>query len=102
MDRTAIIEKYMTSYNEIVKKYEQQQIVSLVEEINTAISKSDTEKVNEYFERISEWNNVVSEIQGNRDSLMAHDKSLRLPSIKEFLIIYDHTNKEWRFNTDIL
>lgn len=102
MDRMKIIDNYMSLYNKIVEQYEHKNISNLIEAINTAISKSDTKNINKYFDLISDWNNEVSNIQGKRDSLTSQDKSLRLPSIKEFLIIYDHTTKEWRFNTDIL
>lgn len=102
MDRTKIIDNYMSSYNEIVEKYKKEKIANYIDEINTAIDKRDTEKTNIVYEKISIWNNLISNLQGNRDALIAHDKSLRLPSVKEFLIIYDHINKEWKFNTDLL
>lgn len=101
MDRTKIIDNYMASYSTVADKYEKEKIPGLIEEINLAISQSDTKHINMAYEKISTWNNLVSNLQGNRDALMSHDKTLRLPSVKEFLIVYDHINKEWRFNTEI-
>lgn len=100
MDRTKITENYMTAYSSITEQYAKEKIPNLIEEINSAISRSDTKHINTVYEKISIWNNSVSNLQGNRDTLMSHDKTLRLPSVKEFLIIYDHINKEWRFNTE--
>lgn len=100
MDRDKIIKKYMSSYNEIVAKYKDKKVADLVDEINSAISRSDMKVMNDIYDKISFWNNDVSIVQGSRDALMAQDKSFRLPSVKEFLIVYDHVNKEWRFNTE--
>lgn len=100
MDRDKIVKKYMSSYNAIVEKYKEGKITALVEGINQAISHSDMEVMNENHDKISEWNNEVSIVQMRRDALMAKDKSYRLPSVVEFMIVYDHLNKEWRFNTE--
>lgn len=100
MDRTRIIDNYMAAYTEIADKYEKEKVPSWIEEINSAISRSDSKHINTIYEKISIWNNTVASLQGNRDALIAHDKTLRLPSVKEFLIVYDHINKEWRFNTE--
>lgn len=101
IDREKIMNEYLAAYNKIVAKYKADNIISLVEDINAAIKKANNmSEVNHLFERISDWNNIVSNLQGIRDALMARSKSLKLPSIKEFLIIYDHVTREWRFNTD--
>ncbi|WP_108823131.1 hypothetical protein [Dysgonomonas sp. Marseille-P4361] len=100
MNRDQIIKEYMSSYNAIVAKYKENKILALVEDINLAISRSDMKVMNEIHERISEWNDEVSMLQMRRDALMAKDKSYRLPSVVEFMIVYDHINKEWRFNTE--
>lgn len=101
MNKDQIIKEYMSSYNAIVAKYKEGKIAALAEDINLAISRSDMKVVNEIHERISEWNNEVSMLQMRRDALMAKDKSYRLPSVVEFMIVYDHINKEWRFNTEV-
>ena len=101
IDREKIMNEYLAAYNKIVAKYKMDNIASLVEEINKAIKKANNmAEVNLVYERISDWNNLVSNLQGIRDALLARSKSLKLPSIKEILIIFDHVTKEWRFNTD--
>lgn len=100
MDRIKITNDYMISYNEVVKRYEDEKIAGLIDKINSAISRSDMKNVNNIYDQISEWNNLVSNTQGIRDALLSYDKSLRLPSIKQFLIIFDNITKEWRFNTE--
>ena len=100
MDRTRIINEYMTSYNKIVAKFKKEHISKLVDKINTAISSSNMENVNFIYDEISDWNNLVSNVQGSRDALISYDRTLKLPSIKEFLIIFDNITKEWRFNTE--
>ena len=100
MDRDRITKNYMASYNEIVAKYKEKKIAALVDDINSAIAGSDMQTMNDIYDQISFWNNEVSIVQGSRDALMSQDKSFRLPSVKEFLIVYDHINKEWRFNTE--
>lgn len=100
MDRIKITNDYMISYNEVVKRYEDEKIAGLIDKINSAISRSDMKNVNNIYDEISEWNNFVSNVQGIRDALQAYDKSLKLPSIKQFLIIFDNITKEWRFNTE--
>lgn len=82
MDRDKIINRYMSSYNEIVAKYKEKNIAALVEDINLAISRSEMKVMNDIYDKISYWNNEVSIIQGSRDALMAQDKSFRLPSVK--------------------
>lgn len=100
MDRDKIVKEYMSFYTEIVKKYKENRMVALVEDINMAISRSEMKVINEIHDKISEWNDEVSIVQMRRDALMAKDKSYRLPSVVEFMIVYDHINKEWRFNTE--
>lgn len=100
MDRTKIVNDYMATYNEATAKYKADKIPALVEEINAAIKRSEMAEVNPLYERISVWNNYISNIEGTRNALKAYDKTLKLPSIIEFLIVYDHINREWRFNTE--
>lgn len=100
MDRTKIIDDYMSHYNKVAEKYKTDNIPALIENINSAISKSDAGSINLVYEKISEWNNLVSNVQGARDALVSYDKTLRLPSVKEFIIILDNITKEWRFNTE--
>lgn len=101
MDRDKIVADYMSHYNELVARFKNEKIVALPEEINLAISKSEMKNVNLVYDRISEWNNIVSNVQGARDAIVAFDKTFRLPVVKEFLIIFDNITKEWRFNTEV-
>lgn len=102
MDRTKLTNDYMASYNELVEKFKEKKIVTLVEQINAAIGQSDINAINNTNEKISDWNNQVSNLQGVRDALLTYDKRLRLPAVVEFLIVFDHVIKEWRFNTEAL
>lgn len=100
MDRTKITKDYMDSYNEIVMKYKENKIPELVEAINNAISKSDKKNINIVHEKISEWNNSISNLENQREALISHNSSFKLPSIKGYLIVFDQIIREWRFNTE--
>lgn len=100
MDRDKIIAEYMSHYNGLAARFKNEKIETLPEEINSAIAKSEMKNVNLVYDKISEWNNIVSNVQGARDAIVAFDKTFRLPVVKEFLIVFDNITKEWRFNTE--
>lgn len=100
MDINEVTTRYMAEYNKVVEAYESKKISNLVDEINVAISKSDMANVNTIYNKISEWNDRVSNIQGARIVLTAQYRSSKFPSVSEFLIVFDNINKEWRFNTE--
>lgn len=100
MDVTIIKERYINEYEKLVNSYKKLGIVELLNELNKAISKSELDKINYYFNKVSEWNDRVSNLQGARSAINEQYKYLNLPSVSEFLIVFDYINKEWRFNTD--
>lgn len=100
LDRDKVVNDYIALYDDVMLKYESRKVKALVDEINSAIAKSDMAKINQIYEEISEWNNLVSNVQGARDSIMAYDKTFNLPSVKALLIVLDNITKEWRFNTE--
>lgn len=100
MDAREVRNRYMAEYEKLVESYEDQQVAGLINDINHAISNSDVEKINVIYNQISEWNDHVSNIQGVRLAINSQYKYLKLPSVSEFLIVFDFINKEWRFNTD--
>lgn len=47
------------------------------------------------------WLNIINlYLQGARIALNAQYRSLHLPSVVQFLIVFDNIIKEWRFNTE--
>lgn len=100
MDAREVRNRYMAEYEKLVKSYESLKISGLINDINQAISKSDVENINLFYNKISEWNDGVSNIQGARLAINSQYKYLKLPSVSEFLIVFDFINKEWKFNTD--
>lgn len=100
MDITIVKDRYMKEYSKLVDSYKSLNIVSLVNNINKAISLSEIENINFHFNKVSEWNDRVSNLQGARLALNEQYKFLKLPSVNEFLIVFDFVNKEWKFNTD--
>lgn len=100
LDRDKVVNDYIALYDDVMLKYESRKVKALVDEINSAIAKSDMAKINQIYEEISEWNNLVSNVQGARDSIMGYDKTFNLPSVKALLIVLDNITKEWRFNTE--
>lgn len=100
MDAREVKNRYMAEYEKLVKAYESQKIPSLINDINQAISNSDVENINLIYNKISEWNDGVSNMQGARLAINSQYKYLKLPSVSEFLIVFDFVNKEWKFNTD--
>ena len=100
MDVKEIQDRYMENYNKLNESYNNLNIVGLVNDINKAISSSDIESVNTYFNKISEWNENVSKLQGARIAIITQYKFLKLPSVSELSIVFDFVNKEWKFNTD--
>lgn len=100
MDVKEIQDSYMENYKKLNESYNNLNIADLVNDINKAISSSDIESVNTYFNKISEWNENVSKLQGARIAIITQYKFLKLPSVSELSIVFDFVNKEWKFNTD--
>ncbi len=100
MDVKEIQDSYMENYKKLNESYNNLNIAGLVNDINKAISSSDIESVNTYFNKISEWNENVSKLQGARIAIITQYKFLKLPSVSELSIVFDFVNKEWKFNTD--
>lgn len=100
MDVKKIQDSYMENYKKLNESYNNLNIAGLVNDINKAISSSDIESINTYFNKISEWNENVSKLQGARIAIITQYKFLKLPSVSELSIVFDFVNKEWKFNTD--
>lgn len=100
MDVKEIQDSYMENYKKLNESYNNLNIAGLVNDINKAISSSDIESINTYFNKISEWNENVSKLQGARIAIITQYKFLKLPSVSELSIVFDFVNKEWKFNTD--
>lgn len=100
MDVKEIQDSYMENYKKLNESYNNLNIVGLVNDINKAISSADIESINTYFNKISEWNENVSKLQGARIAIITQYKFLKLPSVSELSIVFDFVNKEWKFNTD--
>lgn len=100
MDSVEVTKKYMAEYNKLIEKYESKATLQLVEDINAAIEKSDIANINTLYHKLSAWNEYVSGVQGARIALNTQFKHIKLPSVAEFLIVFDNVNKEWRFNTE--
>lgn len=99
MDSVDITKRYMTEYNKLVDKYNGEAVHKLLDDINEAISIADVEKITIHYNKLSEWNEYVANINGARLALNEQFKHIKLPSVTEFLIMFDNITKEWRFNT---
>ena len=88
----------MEKYNELSSKLEEQKISTLIEDLNSAISKSRMDEVNRLFNLVQEWNSKVDKLIGAKIALDAQYYYLRLPSPTIFSIIYDGEERIWKFN----
>lgn len=100
MDSAEATKQYMTEYNKLITKYESKTINKMVDNLNEAISESDATKITTLYHDLSVWNDHVSNLQGARIVLNKQFKHIKLPSVAEFLVVFDNFNKEWRFNTE--
>lgn len=100
MDSVEATKQYMTEYNKLIAKHESKDIVKMVDSINAAIADSNVPKINELYQQLAVWNDHVSNLQGARIVLNKQYKHVKLPSVAEFLVVFDNFSKEWRFNTE--
>lgn len=100
MDIQEIKERYMTAYEKLVADYKENQIYELVDNLNAVIRKADLDNITTNYKLVSDWNDRVSTMQGVKIAMDAAHKVLKLPSVTAYLVVFDSTNREWRFNTD--
>lgn len=97
-DPTELSRKYMDLYNEIVQRYQSDDIQDLVEALNESLRKHEMNRTNEYYSKILDWNFKVANLDGARKALSIQFSYLRLPSPMMFTVVYDEDDKIWKFN----
>lgn len=88
----------MEKYAELSNKLEEQKINILIDNLNSAIARSEMEKINELYHKVQAWNSNVDKLIGAKIALDAQFHYLRLPSPAIFSIIYDGEDRSWKFN----
>ena len=98
MDTAEITSRYMEKYTELSNKLNDQHINILIENLNSAISQSQMDRVNELYNQVLEWNSKVDKLIGAKIALDTQYHYLRLPSPAIFSIVYDGEERIWKFN----
>ncbi|MFV0469737.1 MAG: hypothetical protein ACK5MK_12515 [Dysgonomonas sp.] len=100
MDSDELALDYMKKYNELIRRYNDEGIKNIIEDLNKAIRDGNIQVLNTNYGKILEWNYYVANLDGVRTSLNTQFTYLHLPSVIMYTVIFDENEKSWTFNTN--
>lgn len=97
MNHHILADSYISYFNEAVEKYKSDRIEALVDEINLAAETTDADNMSK---KIFDWNRLVANVQDVRNFLLSYDETLKLPSINQYLVLFDSISRKWKLSSE--